>query len=143
MRDVLDTLAKLPPRCAAVVEGQAVFINRGVSRLSPAFLGRSTVDQWNARHGVTPEQAKAMLVGVTLGWDFDGADPDTYAPSEHIGPFTYEFLATFVVPITLKAQTLGHGEMQAKAIALRLLTGLPEGSDCEFPLDLLETDDPR
>lgn len=149
MPDALDHLAKLPPRCAANIEGSAVMIVRGANKTMPAFLAGSSVEKWNQDHGVTPEQVQAMLVGVTLGWDMEGADPDTHAADlgspEHVGPFGYRFMATVLMEVTMVGPTIGTAEAAARLsiteVLNRQLQGYPH--EIEFPLDLIETDDPR
>jgi len=72
-------LAKLPAKCAQRLPGPEVPIlivagEKGYHPLSAAF----DVDDWNERHGVTPAQAEAMLIGSMFGWEVPGADPDSY-----------------------------------------------------------------
>lgn len=152
MPDALENLAKLPPRCAAVMDGHAVMIVRGSRQPVKAFLPYTTVGEWNRRHDVTPAQVSAMMAGVTFGWDTEGANPDTHARAsgdeEEIGPFNYEFTATVLVPIKVQAHTLGmaekHARRRAENLADQICFDLGKGvAEIEYPLDLLETDDPR
>jgi len=116
MKDVLATLAKLPPRCAAVVEGQAVFIRRGARETSPAFMGTDQVEQWNADNDVTVEHLRAMEVGAALGWDADGADPDHYLPEDE----NPERLLTLLVPLALEVKVRTRFDAQAAETAKNL-----------------------
>lgn len=76
--DVADTLAKLPPMCAARAPGtdEPILIKRGVQGYWP---WHGDVDRFNARHGVDWMQVEAMLCGSMFGWDCPAADPDTHA----------------------------------------------------------------
>lgn len=77
--DVLKTLEKLPPLCAArqPSDNSPVIIRRGISGYYPAPLNLD-VDGFNARHGVSEVQREAMVVGSMFGCDVPGADPDKY-----------------------------------------------------------------
>jgi hypothetical protein len=155
MRDVLETLKKLPPACAAVINGQAVIIRRGAPEPGEALgIGKDQVDQRNAKLGVTPQQVQAMIVGVTLGWDKDGADPDTHAEDydSSPGPFTYEYLGEIEVTIRVTAPTeeaafdLAKGRLRDLREQLDLRNPYPSslgGFGISETLDLLETDDPK
>jgi hypothetical protein len=156
LRDVLENLQKLPPRCAAVIGGRAVFIRRGAGSVPADVLSPTTVDQWNSLNGVTPQQVQAMIVGATLGWDRDGADPETHnevldveAP---VGPFEYEY----ATEITVVIRPVGyHTEEQAAAAAKSALETLCDCLNENSPvavvtdfgpgdtLDLTYTNDPR
>lgn len=79
--DVLATLAKLPPRCFALVRSsrgpRVVEIVRGV----PGYTATRTTAPADALNAAlpeppTPEQVEAMLFGSIFGWHLDGADPD-------------------------------------------------------------------
>lgn len=156
MKDVLANLAKLPPECAATIAGRKVYIRRGARDPIPLSTP-ITVDQWNAQKGVTEAQVAAMIVGVTLGWDMDGADPDTHADatgdqSVGDGPFDYRYQAE----ITLEITPLGYRteELAAKG-AQEALTALVDLLNENSPvgvifnygvsdtLTLVETNDPR
>lgn len=154
MRDVLENLKKLPPKCWAVVEGNPVCIFRGTREPTPAFVATDQVDQLNLKHGVSPQQVQAMIVGVTLGWDKDGADPDTHAEDlgEKPGPFFYEFLGLVEVKIAISA----HADQEARRIADDTVSNLASTLNDEVndwpritafavgdTLDLIETDDPH
>jgi hypothetical protein len=156
MRDVLETLAKLPEKCAAVIEDQSVFIRRGAPEPSATgLIAKDHVDQWNAANGVSPAQVQAMIVGVTLGWDKDGADPDTHAEgfSEPTGPFVYEFQAEFTTSVKVNA----HTEAAAAELARnRLFEVAGDLNEDVIPIyvdlstvgvsdtiDLVDTNDPR
>lgn len=57
--------------------GETIVVKRGKSGYYPANRpGRP--DELNARLGVTPAQAEAMLTGSIFGWDVPGADPAIY-----------------------------------------------------------------
>ena len=77
MTDVLTTLAKLPPMCAArdLVTNKPILIQRGVLGYWPAPESLD-IDAINARWNITPAQVKAMLAGSMFGWDAPLADPD-------------------------------------------------------------------
>ena len=75
--DVLATLQKLPPVCLtrSKVTRAVIAIRRGElgyylvdARLSP--------EEFNRRHGITPEQVTAMENGSLHGWEVPEADPD-------------------------------------------------------------------
>lgn len=126
MKDVLETLAKLPPRSAAVFNGEAVFIRRGATEVAPAFLARDRVDVWNHEHGVTRAQAQAMLIGLTQGWDADGADPDTHDPDE-----ANETLFTFAQPMMVTIAVRARSSAEAASRASTLASTLTEWvNDC-------------
>ncbi len=55
-------------------EPPVLAIRRFESGYSPIYTRASAADL-NAGRGVTPEQAKCMLVGSMFGWDVPGADP--------------------------------------------------------------------
>jgi hypothetical protein len=78
MTDVLKTLEKLPPMCAARngVDGP-VLLKRGVAGFWRACPDLD-VDAFNSRHNVTPAQVQAMEIGSMFGWDAPGADPDLW-----------------------------------------------------------------
>jgi hypothetical protein len=155
MRDVLENLAKLPPACAAMMAGRKVHITRGARNPIPLSTP-VTIDQWNAQHGVTEAQVKAMIVGVTLGWEMDGADPDTHAAAsddaEIGGPFEYTYQAEICVNIVIEARS---EELAAQEAKMRLqevcdwlesgdpIPGQVVGYSPSDTLDLVETDDPR
>lgn len=118
MKDALANLQKLPPKCAAVVEGQAVFINRGAREIAPAFMPTDQVEQWNRTNDVTTAHLRAMEVGLALGWDADGADPDSYLdPEVDANP---ERLLTLFVPIGLTVTVKQRFAAQAVQIAKNL-----------------------
>lgn len=121
MPDVLATLQKLPAKCAAVIDGQAVFILRGAG-YGPSFIGTDQVDQWNQRNGVNPQQVQAMVVGATLGWDRSGADPDTH--TEEPGETWFDIYITVSVAIQIPAHTeeqaLAEGRKRAEDLADRI-----------------------
>ncbi len=77
MADVLATLAKLPPVCAArhPITDAPIMIRRGEHGYHPAPPSLDP-DGYNRRHNITPAQAEAMLVGSMFGWEVPGADPD-------------------------------------------------------------------
>ena len=127
MRDILETLQGLPPRCAVVMDGQAMFIRRGARDPDPALIPTTQVDQWNEEHGVTEAQVQAMLTGLTLGWD-----RDEVTLSENLT--TYGFIAVFDVPITVQART----EEEAIALARKAAPHI-EGA-VMVALDLIETE---
>ncbi len=73
-RDVLSVLARLPATCATWQQGQAWLIRRGVLGMTEFMCAtENDVDAFNEKHGVTPEQKRAMLHGCIMGWDSDGA----------------------------------------------------------------------
>jgi len=154
VKDVLENLAKLPEQCAVVLEGRSMWIFRGGREAHVAInMPTDTVDQWNARRGITPAQVKAMIVGVTLGWDMDGADPDTHAEATEeskvgSGPFTYEYDTSIDVVVTVEAM---NEQLAVEAAREKLRNYLSEdrdwpsvriGSDIN-ELYLLESTDPR
>lgn len=156
MRDALTSMSKLPEKCAAVMNDQAVYILRGARDPAPAIgLSTNAVDLWNQRNGVTPQQAQAMIVGVTMGWDRDGADCDEHVaalgrPDGEVGPFRYEWAGDVEVTISVvapseeEAHTLARARLQKLVDALYdadLNSGITYGAS--ETLDLIETDDPR
>lgn len=149
MKDVLATLQKLPPKCAAVIEGQAVFIRRGALDTAPAHIPTDQVGVWNQGHGITRQQAQAMVVGATLGWDKDGADPDTHAADlgSEPGPFLFTFAATIVVELKVSAFTEEQATEAGNSLArdvIETVDGLdPEITGASFDsLDLIESTAP-
>ena len=156
MRDVLENLKKLPPKCAAVMNGRPVIIHRGSQHLGCWVGGKDQVDQYNARNGISPQQVQAMIVGVTMGWDKDGADPDTHhdtlSPEDPQGPFSYEFQAEITVTIKpVGYHTLDQATHAARAVLSTLCDQLNENSPVAVAegfapsdtLDLVDTDDPN
>lgn len=151
MRDALSNLSKLPPKCAATLEGRKVIIRRGGREPIPLH-SPLTVDAWNLNHNVTPAQVQAMIVGVTLGWEMDGADPDTHAPEDERlgdGPFVYEYGASISIGIKVEARSEVEAAKQADALFIRAETLLDDqewlqGTHCvEGSLELLNSTDPR
>jgi len=75
--DVLATLQKLPPLC--LTRSKAT---RAVIAIRRGELGYYLVnpqlspDEFNRRHGITPEQVAAMENGALHGWEVPEADPD-------------------------------------------------------------------
>lgn len=80
MTDVLKTLEKLPEICASRLpsDNSPIMLKRGVVGYWPAPPALDP-DDYNARHGITPDQVEAMAAGSIFGWDCPGADPDTWA----------------------------------------------------------------
>lgn len=82
--DVLATLKKLPPVCLtrSKASGTVIAIRRGE-------LGYYLVDtplspeEFNRRHGITPEQVAAMENGALHGWEIPEADPDIVRARRH------------------------------------------------------------
>lgn len=72
-------LAKLPARCYArhPSTNDPILITAGERgyHWAPPTLD---VDAANTRHGITPAQVEAMLVGSMFGWEVPGANPDMY-----------------------------------------------------------------
>lgn len=155
MKDVLAHLAKLPPRCAAVVDGEVSFIRRGARAPDIAFIASDTIDRWNRDHGVTEAQVKAMIAGVTLGWDMDAADPDTHSASdEQLGDetFEYRYQTDISAEIVIKARSEQLAAHDAKLRAAEICDwlersnptpGIVRGYSPSDTLDLIETNDPR
>ena len=154
MKDVLENLAKLPPECAALIGGRKVYIRRGARDPIPLSTP-ITVDEWNTQKGVSDAQKQAMIVGVTLGWDMDGADPDTHAAdAEKLGDefFTYRYQSEIAVEIVIEAKS---EQLAAEEARMRLgeviewleagdpIPGQVGGYAASDTLDLAETDDPR
>lgn len=82
--DVLETLKKLPPICLtrSKPSGTVIAIRRGElgyyivdTQLSP--------EEFNRRHGITPEQVAAMENGALHGWEIPEADPDIVRARRH------------------------------------------------------------
>lgn len=157
MRDAIENLKKLPERCFAVMNDQVVAIRRGAREPSPApQWPKDGVAHINQQAGVTPQQVQAMIVGVTMGWDADGADPDEHVapldrPPEEVGPFEYLFDSD--VSVTIKV-TDAYSEDEAYDKAKKRLEELVDALyDAELKpgitygaadsLDLIETNDPR
>lgn len=75
--DVLATLQKLPPVCLTRSR-----TTRAVIAIRRGELGCYLVDpaiapeEFNKRHGITPEQVLAMENGSLYGWEVPEADPD-------------------------------------------------------------------
>ena len=75
--DVLATLQKLPPLC--LTRSKAT---RAVIAIRRGELGYYLVnpplspEEFNRRHGITPEQVAAMENGALHGWEVPEADPD-------------------------------------------------------------------
>jgi hypothetical protein len=152
MKDVLSNLAKLPPSCFAVIDGQVVVIRRGARDPAPAVgISREEAGKRNAAGGVTDAQVRAMIAGVTLGWDMDAADPDYQAPDEPLGDELFEY--TFVGDIELQIRvTARNEELAVKQASMirqtaadlsteddsRILSAAPSSI-----LDLIDTNDPR
>lgn len=106
MRDVLEVLAKLPPKCAIIDElGAPCFIYRGASGFRPADIPASSVDAWNSMHSVTEEQKRAMMIGASLGWDAPGADPDAQSVVPEQRPNLFTYRVPFAVTVRVKAPT--------------------------------------
>lgn len=156
MKDVLETLQKLPPKCAAIVFGQPRTILRGANQMGMFVGDQHTVDQWNLSQGISPEQVQAMIVGVTLGWDKDGADPDTHAADlgNRPGPFDYTYVGTVDVRITVSAPTEAVAAQKAQAEREQLIIHMIGRGYCddEGPItgfaagdtfDLVESTDPQ
>lgn len=155
MRDVLDNLAKLPPSCWAIVDDQVIVIRRGARE--PAVvtgISRDDVARRNAADGVTEAQVKAMVVGVTLGWEMDGADPDHQDPDEPLGDelFEYRYQAEIAVEIVIEARCEQLASDEAKLRLNEVCTWLDAGDPIpgqvvgyspSDTLDLIETTDPR
>lgn len=143
MKDVLETLKKLPPLCYAVMGDEVVQIRRGAVVPTPAFgCAHNTVDSANAALGVTPQQVQAMLVGVTLGWDMDGADPDTHAKDlgSEPGPYLYDFVGT----VEVRVQVGAHTEEQALKDAREAILGMSWSGQWSLThIDLIDTTDPK
>jgi hypothetical protein len=76
MRDVLETLAKLPTMCAArhPSDKSVILIARGVMGYWPAPASIVDPDQFNERHGITAAQVDAMVIGSMFGWDVPGVE---------------------------------------------------------------------
>ena len=125
MKDVLDTISVLPPQCASVMNGEAVFIRRGAREPDPAFMPVEQVPAWNIAHDVTPEQQTAMEVGVSLGWDLDGAHTDGVCE-------TFTFTVTLAMTIKVDAASPEDAARLARVEAQTLLTevGLDAVVDC-------------
>jgi hypothetical protein len=157
MKDVLSNLAKLPPSCFAVINGQVVVIRRGARDPAPAVgISREEAGKRNAAGDVTDAQVRAMIAGVTLGWDMDAADPDTQTdePDQQLGDDTFEY--TYQADISVNIVIEAKSEQLAAEEAKLRLTEVCEWLDSADPipgqvlgyspsdtLDLIETDDPR
>ena len=146
MKDVLEVLQKLPAACLVIQDGEVRQSRRGVKGSAPFPYLTRQVDQWNHNMGVSPQQVQAMLVGSSLGWHMDGADPDTHAEDlgEETGPFTYEWIGT----VTISVSVVAHTEEQALNKARAFILDCPndvlwEGRWALQELDLVETDDPN
>jgi hypothetical protein len=70
---------KLPDECFARMPGEKGIIKivRGETGYY-AITTTYTVDQLNAKLGVTPAQREAMVAGSMFGWDAPAANPDNY-----------------------------------------------------------------
>lgn len=70
-------LEKLPAYCAAILPGYGtpIIIVAGERGYHPAPLNLN-VEAYNAKRGITPAQAEAMLVGSMFGWEVPGANPE-------------------------------------------------------------------
>lgn len=150
MLDVLETLRKLPPECLAVHNGEVFKIRRGAQGLRAFPHPKDQVDQWNHGHGVSPQQVQAMIVGATLGWDMDGADPDTHAEDldEKPGPFTYDFVVVLAHTMQIEAPTLEEATKKARTksenLCDQICFDLGRGANTSVEnIDLIETDDPH
>lgn len=129
MVDALDNLAKLPPKCAAIMNNAPVFIHRGANQPQPALLAPDQVQQWNVKHNVTLEQVNAMMAGVTLGWDREAADPDSHIVSDsQTTTQLYTFAVTLAVTIEVQANSESH--------ALHLATTKAENLADQIVFDL-------
>lgn len=73
--DVLDTLQKLPPMCAArhPSDNSVILIKRGVMGYWKAPAGIDP-DLYNERRGITAAQVEAMQIGSMFGWDVPGVE---------------------------------------------------------------------
>lgn len=112
MRDALANLEKLPPQCYALIDDKVVSIRRGARRPEPVdIIPKDQVEQLNRRNGVSWSQMRAMIVGVTMGWDADAADPDTHSEvfEEQPGPREYQFVAT----LTMEMGGVAYSEQDA------------------------------
>jgi hypothetical protein len=149
MKDVLSTLKKLPPKAAAVINGEAMFIRRGAATATPSMLLRTDqVDQWNQANGVSREQQQAMLVGLNVGWDHDGADPDTHRrEQEGLDPNrSFTFFQPLGIRITVRATSMDDAVEEAASYASQFCTWVnSEWTDPDFghlavedALDLVE-----
>lgn len=110
MPDVLSVLSKLPP-VAATWTDKAYLIKRGVMGMTEYLLAtENDVALFNEKHGVTPEQKRAMEVGCTLGWDSEAAmlsDPNP----------VFVYTAPFVLMLQVTAGTEDQAAEKAHAYA--------------------------
>lgn len=68
----------LPKFCAAYhpSTNEPVLLKRG--EMGYWRLEGCSVEQFNEKRGITPEQREAMLTGSAFGWDVPGANPLAY-----------------------------------------------------------------
>lgn len=155
MKDVLETLKKLPPMCAAELNGDVGIIKRGAGfSTHPLILNSHHVEIFNKQNGVLPEQAQAMIVGATLGWDKDGADPDTHKEvhNSNLGPFTYEFDVTFFGGFRVTARSVAEAKQKVEVAVEAFEEAAQEWVEGDTAIisfcepgdhwDLVNTDDP-
>lgn len=84
MNDVhASILSKLPGIAFATLAatGETIAICRGEPTYYRVESTRSA-EELNALYGVSKAQARAMLVGVVLGWDAELVDPQHYEDDE-------------------------------------------------------------
>lgn len=87
MNDVhASILSKLPGISFATLAatGETIAICRGEPTYYRVESTRSA-EELNALYGVSKAQARAMLVGVVLGWDTELVDPQHYEDDETRG----------------------------------------------------------
>jgi hypothetical protein len=74
--------ANLPYVCYAILPStqETIIVKRGIDGYWRACdeCQHVSVDELNARIGVTKGQSEAMLVGSMFGWDVEGANPANY-----------------------------------------------------------------
>lgn len=74
-RDITEILPDLPRLCALtdLVTGTTILVRRGIQGYWPA--PHLDADEYNARHGITQAQMRAMETGSHFGFHVPGADP--------------------------------------------------------------------
>ena len=109
MPDVLETLKKLPPTCAATVNGETVLITRGVVGHETAPFGVDSVEDYNHQRGITAAQRQAMEMGSTMGWHVEGADPDHWMETLE-GEVTIPKFYRYMAPLQLVISVTEYNE---------------------------------
>ena len=74
-RDITAILADLPKLCALsdLVTGNTIMVKRGETGYWQ--MPHIDADGYNARHGITPAQVRAMETGSHFGFHVPGAEP--------------------------------------------------------------------